>query len=221
MSDTSSSPGRRTRSRFATAGVTWSIMVACILVFLAQQVSGGVNGELSLRLIFYPQLITVEPWTVVTSLFAHASLLHILFNMYSLYALGPSLEQALGHWRFAVLYFLSGIGGSVGVLLLNSGPVLGASGAIFGLLGAYFVIERRMGGNITQLLVVIALNLGIGFIVPGIAWQAHIGGLLVGALVAVIYLRPRTRTAPHLQAQLLWATAAGILAIALVKIVLF
>ncbi len=196
-------------------------MAACILVFLAQQATGGVDGELSLRLIFYPQLITVEPWTVVTSLFAHASLLHILFNMYSLYALGPSLEQALGHWRFAVLYFLSGIGGSVGVLLLDSGAVLGASGAIFGLLGAYFVIERRMGGSMTQLIVVIALNLGIGFVVPGIAWQAHVGGLLVGALVAVIYLRPRTRTAPHLQAQLLWATAAGILIIALVKIGLF
>jgi membrane associated rhomboid family serine protease len=132
---------------------------------------------------------------MVTALFVHSpsSFLHILFNMFSLFLFGPIMERMLGRIRFLVLYLLSGLGGSVAVLLLAPGtPVVGASGAIFGLLGAFFVVQRRLGGNTTQLLIVIGLNLVVGFL-PGtnIAWQAHVGGFIVGAAVAFVYLRTR------------------------------
>lgn len=203
MSEPSAPVSRGLGARLAPAAVTWTILVACVAVFLLQSATGGTNGIVSLRLILYPQLVVLEPWTLVTSLFAHASIIHLAFNMYSLYALGPALEVALGHKRFAVLYALSGLGGSVGVLLLNAGPVLGASGAIFGLLGAYFVIARKMGGSSKQLIAVIVLNLAIGFVIPNVAWQAHLGGLIVGCLVALVYMVPRNRRHPHRQGQLL------------------
>jgi membrane associated rhomboid family serine protease len=112
--------------------------------------------------------------------------------MYSLFVLGPELERLVGRWRFIALFLLSGLGGSVAVLLSSPGsPVIGASGAIFGLFGAYFVIARHLGGNSRQLIIVIVINLVIGFIVPGIAWQAHVGGLLIGALVAFVLVRTR------------------------------
>jgi membrane associated rhomboid family serine protease len=216
-----SPPVQRGRaSRLGASAVTWSVLAACVAVFLWQSATGGVNGSASLQLIFYPRLVVLEPWTVITSLFAHASVIHLAFNMYSLFALGPALEQALGHRRFAILYFLSGIGGSVGVLLLNAGPVLGASGAIFGLLGAYFVIARKMGGSSKQLILVIVLNLAIGFVIPNVAWQAHVGGLIVGSLVALVYLQPRSRLHPHRQGQLLAVIAAAVVIAGLAAIVL-
>ena len=221
MSETSPSVRRGRGARLASAAVTWSILVACVVLFFVQSATGGLDGIVSLRLIFFPQLIVVEPWTVVTSLFAHASVIHLAFNMYSLFALGPALEQALGHKRFAMLYFLSGVGGSVAVLLLHAGPVLGASGAIFGLLGAYFVIARKMGGSSKQLILVIVLNLAIGFVIPNIAWQAHVGGLIVGSLVALVYLQPRSRLHPHRQGQLLAAILAVIVIAAVIATVLF
>jgi membrane associated rhomboid family serine protease len=90
------------------------------------------------------------------------------------------------------LFFLAGFGGSVAVLFLSpSAAVVGASGAIFGLFGALFVIQRSFGGANAQLVIVLALNLVLGFVVPGISWQAHIGGLAVGALVAWIFVRTR------------------------------
>ncbi|MDP3208672.1 MAG: rhomboid family intramembrane serine protease, partial [Rhodoglobus sp.] len=103
------------------------------------------------------------------------------------------LERSLGRWRFLALYLISGFGGSVAVLLLAPlTAVVGASGAIFGLLGAFFVIQRKLGGNNVQLIVIIVLNLVIGF-VPGlnISWQAHVGGLVAGAAVAFVFLRTR------------------------------
>jgi membrane associated rhomboid family serine protease len=116
--------------------------------------------------------------------------------MYSLWLVGPALERMLGRVRFLALYLISGFGGSVGVLLLapHNEAVLGASGAIFGLFGAYFLIARRLGGNATQFLVVIVINLVVGFIPGfGIAWQAHVGGLITGLAIAFVYLETRPR----------------------------
>jgi len=130
--------------------------------------------------------------------------------MYSLFILGPELERLVGRWRFLALFLLSGLGGSVAVLLSSPGsPVIGASGAIFGLFGAYFIIARHLGGNSRQLIIVIVINLVIGFIVPNIAWQAHVGGLLIGALVAFVLVRTRDRQKRGIQLPLL----AGVLAL--------
>lgn len=173
--------------------VTWTIIALCVIVFAVQYLTGGPNsGAATAALIYYPPFTEFEPWRMLTALFLHGSFLHILFNMYSLFIFGPILEHSLGRWRFLALYLLSGLGGSVAVLLIAPQiAVFGASGAIFGLLGAFFVIQRKLGGNSLQLVIVIGLNLVIGFVIPNIAWQAHIGGLIVGGIVAFVFLRTR------------------------------
>jgi len=175
--------------------VTYAIMALCVIVFAAEAITGQLAGSGSpivSALLYYPPYTAIQPWRMLTSLFVHGSILHIIFNMYSLFVLGPELERLVGRWRFVALFLLSGLGGSVAVLLSSPGsPVIGASGAIFGLFAAYFVIARHLGGNSRQLIIVIVINLVIGFIVPGIAWQAHVGGLLIGALVAFVLVRTR------------------------------
>jgi len=171
--------------------VTYAIMAVTVLVYVAQFLSGGyVYNQFG----YAPVYTTFEPWRMITSAFLHSpsSILHIVFNMYSLFIFGPILEHLLGRVRFIALYLISAFGGSVAVLLLAENVyVVGASGAIFGLLGAFFVIQRRMGGNSLQLVIVIGINLAIGFFVPNIAWQAHVGGLIAGAAVAFVYLQTR------------------------------
>jgi len=189
----------RTRSPLArafrpgsrTPVVTYSIAAVTIAVFVLQLLLGDVVTN---ALLYWPPLTTVEPWRMLTAALVHSdsSFFHILFNMYSLLVLGPLLEGLVGRARFAWIYVLSAFGGSLAVLYLAPGQaVVGASGAIFGMLGAFFVIQRRLGGRSTQLIVLIALNLAIGFVVPGISWQAHVGGLVVGAIAALIMLRTR------------------------------
>ena len=198
--------------------VTYGLIGVSALVFVAQFVFG--NALTSLLVYFAPETFD-QPWRIVTSLFAHASPIHLLFNMYSLFVLGRMLEPALGHARFAALYFISGLGGSIAVLILAPGnPVLGASGAIFGLLGALVVIVRRLGGNTAQLLIVIGLNLVIGFVVPNVAWQAHVGGALVGAALAAIYVRTRSDRRRLLQAGLFAAVAVALVLVAAVRFAL-
>ena len=150
---------------------------------------------------------------MLTAIFLHGSIFHILVNMYSLFIFGSVMERLLGRWRFLALFLVSGFGGSVAVLWLAPGSaVVGASGAIFGLLGAFFVIQRRLGGNNIQLLIVIALNLVIGFL-PGlnISWQAHVGGLVAGAAVAFVFLRTRRQDQARMQVLLVAGVVAALL----------
>lgn len=195
--------------------VTWSLIGVTVLVFIAQQVSGGLVNAYG---VYRPQLTLLLPWTPITSIFLHASVLHILFNMYSLFVFGPILEHLLGRARFLALYLIAGFGGSVAVLLMNPfGGVLGASGAIFGLMGAFFVIQRGLGGNNVQIFIVIAINLGAGFFIPGISWQAHVGGLIAGAAVAFVYLRTRRVDQRGTQIALVAAIAATLVVITVVR----
>ena len=174
--------------------VTYSIMAICAVVFLLQLVLGDAVFQL---FGYAPFLTESEPWRMLTSAFLHSTsfLPHILFNMYALFVLGPDLERMLGRARFIALYLISAFGGSVAVLVLNLGNVyggvVGASGAIFGLFGALFVIQRKLGGNTLQLVLVIGANLVLGFVIPNISWQGHLGGLLTGALVAFVLLQTR------------------------------
>ncbi|NEN05282.1 rhomboid family intramembrane serine protease [Diaminobutyricibacter tongyongensis] len=184
--------------------VTYSIIAICVFVFILQSLPGIGNTVTSAiwyaGAYSYPQQF--EPWRMLTSVFAHGSILHIALNMYTFWIFGTLLEPLLGRVRFLLLFLLSGFAGSVGVLLLAppGTPVLGASGAIFGLLGAFLVIQRRLGGNATQLLILVGINLVIGFI-PGfnVAWQAHVGGLIAGALIGLIYVETRSPERRNLQ----------------------
>ncbi|MEV8213582.1 rhomboid family intramembrane serine protease [Leifsonia sp. NPDC077715] len=181
--------------------VTYAIIGVCVLVFIVQTVGDLLGFQVTNALRYagaysYPASVSgaFEPWRMFTSIFAHANILHLLLNMYTLFIFGSALEPMLGRARYLALFLISGFAGSLGVLLIASPivPVVGASGAIFGLFGAYFIIQRRLGGNATQMLVLLAINLGIGFL-PGfnIAWQAHVGGLIGGVLVGLIFVETR------------------------------
>jgi membrane associated rhomboid family serine protease len=113
--------------------------------------------------------------------------------MYTLYIFGQVLEPMLGKARFFALYLISAFGGSVAVLLFGdpASTVVGASGAIFGMMGAYFILLRAIGQQSGQLMGLIAINLVFSFLNQGISWQAHIGGLIVGGAVAGIYAATR------------------------------
>jgi len=126
-------------------------------------------------------------WQIGTSVFTHISPIHLALNMFALYFLGTALEQVLGRVRFITLYAVSGLTGSAAVMLFADRYVgtLGASGAIFGLFGALAVVAFKVGGDFRNVLMLIGLNLAFTFTVPNISWQAHIGGLIGGTLVAL------------------------------------
>jgi len=133
-------------------------------------------------------------WRLITSAFLHVQVLHIAFNMFALYVLGPPLERLVGQLRMVGIYLTTGLAGSVTVLWLGDPriPTVGASGAVFGIFGAAIVLMRSRGYDISSLATVLGINLVITFAVPNISWQAHIGGLLVGLVLgAMLAYTPR------------------------------
>lgn len=178
---------RAIRSGNGMPVVTYTLIALCVVIYIAQLASGGV---VTAELAYFPGDTASRPWTMLTSLLVHGSPLHLLSNMFSLFILGRILEPVIGWKRYLALFLVSGLGGSLAVLLLAPHTwVVGASGAIFGMLAALFIILRRMGQNTMQIVILIVLNLAIGFFVSTIAWQAHVGGLIVGGLVALVYVR--------------------------------
>lgn len=176
---------------------TLGIIAACAVLYVLQWIvpNDWVYQNLAFATVYAtPEFGAFEPWRMLTSAFLHSQgfILHILLNMYMLWIFGQALEPLLGRIRFLALYLISAVGGSVGYYLLTPAyvpgqqlaGVVGASGAIFGLFGAMLVVQRRRGGDTRQLWVLIAINAVIGFVVPQIAWQAHLGGLVTGALCA-------------------------------------
>ena len=174
--------------------VSYGLIAVNVVVFLLAKFA---PPEQVYRLALWPVLVATGDWyQLVTSAFLHFAILHLLFNMYALYVIGPPLEEHLWRWRFAVLYGLSALGGSVMVYLFSQPnvPTVGASGAIYGLFGATFVAARRLRLDIRWLVGLIAINLVLTFAVPGISWQGHIGGLITGALIAAVFVyAPRPR----------------------------
>ncbi|MEW1612104.1 MULTISPECIES: rhomboid family intramembrane serine protease [unclassified Streptomyces] len=135
-------------------------------------------------------------YRLVTSMFLHQEVWHIGFNMLALWMLGGPLEAALGRVRYLALYLLSGLAGNALMYLIAAPnqPSLGASGAVFGLFGATAVLTRRMNYDMRPVLVLLALNLVFTFTVGGIAWEAHVGGLVAGVVIAIgLVHAPRQR----------------------------
>ena len=204
-----------------TSTVSIALVVANVAVFVLGLLLGPDSFRLQFANVTGPVLLaaggepagvaTGEYYRLITSTFLHAGVVHLLLNMFALAALGPQLETALGRLRFAVLYLLSALGGSAaGFLLAEPGqPSVGASGAIFGLFGAYYVVVRRLGGSTGQILGLLAVNLVITFALPFIDWRAHLGGLVTGALLAVVLAyAPRTERRTAVQAAGCGAVAA-------------
>jgi membrane associated rhomboid family serine protease len=137
--------------------------------------------------------------------------------MWALWILGRNLESALGPLRFGVLYLLSGLGGGVAVYYLSTqhGETAGASGAIFGLFAALFVVLRRLGRDASSIIPILVINLVFTFTVPGISWQGHIGGMITGGIVAAILAY-----APRANRNVVQAVGCVVVLVALVGLVL-
>ncbi|MET8043271.1 rhomboid family intramembrane serine protease [Micromonospora sp. NPDC005215] len=135
-------------------------------------------------------------YRLVTAMFLHYGVIHLLLNMWALWVLGRSLEASLGRVRFAALYLIAGLGGNVAAYLFSDprATTVGASTAIFGLFAALLIVERKMGRDISQIIPVLVINLVFTLTVKGISIPGHLGGLLVGALMAlVLAYAPRGR----------------------------
>ncbi|HUW79116.1 MAG TPA: rhomboid family intramembrane serine protease [Candidatus Nanopelagicaceae bacterium] len=183
--------------------VTISIIAVTILVYLLQQVDSSILPRFALVGLFpnsggtWMGVANGEWYRVFTVGLLHASWLHIGFNMYALWILGPAIEVAFGRWRYLGIYIASLLGGSTASLLFNSPTTfaVGASGAIFGLFGAMIIANKRLGRPVNSVYAIIAINLVFGFVVPNVDWHAHLGGLLIGSLTSAVMVygvrRPR------------------------------
>lgn len=192
--------------------VSYTLVGICGVVYLLQMLLGDqVIAQFAMR----PVSIAFgsEFYRLFTAMFLHGSVLHIAFNMYVLVVLGPTLERILGHGRFLLLYLLAGLGGSAASYAFSEPTTwsVGASGAIFGLMGALLVAGKRLRYDVTMVMALVALNVVIGFVFSsGIDWRAHLGGLATGAAIAAVMVTPKgiSRPAP--------VEIAGVVAIAVV-----
>jgi membrane associated rhomboid family serine protease len=202
--------------------VAVGLIVVNVIAFVVTMVQGGGENSLLSSALFRDGALSPmyvasgEWWQLVTSGFLHGGVAHIAMNMLSLYLIGVGLERFLGAARFIALYGLSLLGGSVAVYLLTepNSLTVGASGAIFGLLGALLVIYKRLRLDLRQLGVILALNAFITFTVSSISWQGHLGGFVVGAVVgaAMVYAPQKNRVAVQV------GVCAGVLVVLLALI---
>lgn len=184
--------------------VTKALIAVNVAVFLLAQVGGNafaarlyLVGRIYLRPLAAPEgVASGEFYRLLTAAFLHQQLLHLAFNMLALWFLGPGLESLLGRARFLALYLLCAVGGTTASYLFNP-PLqgsLGASGAVFGLLGASILVARRLQTQVSPLLVLLGVNLALGFSLRAVDWKAHLGGLVTGlALGAAFAYAPRAR----------------------------
>ena len=189
-------------ARAARAPITSALLIVNVLIWLGQ--ISPLGYLFTNQFFFAPVLAAFEPWRMLTAGFVHdwSGPMHILFNSYAIWIFGRALEPLLGTVRFLVLYLTSIVGGSLAVMWLSDPqiPVVGASGALFGLMGAYFVVIRSLGGNASQIFILVGINFALGLFVPGISWEGHLGGLVTGLVIAGIYAATRKPNQKLLQA---------------------
>jgi hypothetical protein len=183
--------------KFKNISVTLWLIAVCVVVFIIQQFT-NITDIIS----FTPATALSQPWTFVTAIFLHASITHILFNMMALFFFGIYLEKRISKRSFILIFFLAGIIGNIEYMLTSSDPTisaLGASGAIYGIMGTLAVLEPKLtvfvyGIPMPMFVAAIfwfVLNF-FGLLGPNIGYGAHIGGLVVG-VVAGFYFRSRLR----------------------------
>jgi membrane associated rhomboid family serine protease len=201
-----------------TPTLTYVLIAINVLAFAAASGGGslGTSGFVYDKgFLFGPYVADGEWWRIITAGFLHAGLLHIAFNMYFLYFLGTLLEPSIGKLRFGIIYFVSLVGGSFGVLLLDpNSATVGASGAVFGMMGAAILAMRARGIDPMQsgLGITLLLNLGITFLIPGISIGGHLGGLFAGGIVGYLMFEAADRQ--RISANLVYGISV-VLAIAL------
>ena len=193
--DLFSARSMRYRWRNGDPVITVTIMVICVAVWIVETLlkiawPASYNSFVGAG-VFMRARATHRPWTCITSMFLHqpASLWHILFNMLTLWSVGPVLERMMGHLPYLALYVLSGLGGGAGMmvwaLFSQDGWITssyGASGALFGLFAAILVVYQRIGIDIRSMMIWMLINFLMPIITPNIAWQAHVGGFIIGGV---------------------------------------
>jgi len=185
--------GRARGDRTEVTKVLVGINIAIFLVTLssgANVLTGSGTSDVYRRFALVPPAVASGEWyRLISSMFLHYGLPHLAVNMYALWIMGNALETMLGRLRYLTLYFAAGIGGSIFSFAL--GPVFaesaGASGAIFGLFGAFFVILRRRNLDTGAIVAMIALNLVFSFSFSNIDWRGHVGGLIAGGIVGYVF----------------------------------
>jgi membrane associated rhomboid family serine protease len=217
------------RVSVGSAYVTIGLIASNVVMFIIANAAGGGDSTFVRRLelwtdVDFPRfgiegVAQGSYWQLLTSAFLHVEILHIALNMFCIWIVGVYLEQQLGRWRYLALYLVSALTGSVAVYLLtgpNSAPTLGASGAVFGLFGATLLIVLRQRRDVSQLLMLLGVNLVFSFVAPNVSWQGHLGGLAGGLIIGAAYAyAPRThRTVVHVSA-LLGLTALCVVLVAL------
>ncbi|MCI1984475.1 MAG: rhomboid family intramembrane serine protease [Bifidobacteriaceae bacterium] len=183
--------------------ITTAILLICVAVWLVEIVTRFLAPTVFSVLVnggsFAPVYFSLRPWTALTSMFLHStSIFHIGFNMLTLWMVGPMLEKLFGHWQYFALYMISGLGGSMGLMLwsrlapLSTGALAvsayGASGAIFGLFAALLAVYHRTGVDIRSMIVLLVINFAMPFFYPNIAWQAHVGGFVMGGILTLLLM---------------------------------
>lgn len=207
--------------------VTLTLLTANVVLFGVQTLLGDAFTD-QYAVNYVDIAAHNEFYRLITGTFLHAGLWHVAMNMLGLWFLGPQLETLLGHVRFTTLYLVSALGGSVASFWLTTPYTInggyyfpatgvGASGAIFGLLGAYLVVGRRLGADLRAVWILLAINLGYGFLVPGIDWRAHLGGAITGALVAGIFAFAPQRNRVLVQMIGVAVVVAALVALVLVR----
>lgn len=182
--------------------VTWGLVGLNVLVYLITVAQGaGINqpgGKLFAKwILFGPLVAHGDWWRLITAAFLHASILHIALNMLALVWLGGPVERYIGPLRYLALYLVSGLAGSAGALVVTPlSPTVGASGAIFGIMGALLIIEYQATGSLAgQAMGLIAINLLFSFSFANISIGGHVGGLIGGILLMLALLQFRRSTA--------------------------
>jgi membrane associated rhomboid family serine protease len=198
---------KRMRDTTTLPRATYALIFLNVAAFLTEQgqftlYGTGIEGNVIAKGVLERCAISVnhEYWRLVSSAFLHENLLHIGFNMYLLYVLGLMLEPAIGSARFLTIYFTALLAGSCGALVATASPSLGASGAIFGLMGAAAVELRARKLSIMEsgIGALIVLNLVLSFSLANISVGAHVGGLIGGALAAFTLRAADSRRVPVL-----------------------
>jgi len=205
--------------------VSYALIALNVLIYLVTALSpGGTLADNTGSKLFAdwelaPLLVGAnhDYQRLLTAAFLHFGPIHLLLNMFALYLVGPALEQVLGWWRYLAVYLIGALGGSVAILVFGDirQPVVGASGAIFGLFAAAVVLARRVGFNSTALWITIGINFVYTFSVANISKLGHVGGFVFGGLAALVLVagRPSGRL-PSVRVQV--AGLAGLLAVLLV-----
>lgn len=198
-------PRSASGSMARTAPATFAFMAIAIGIFVLTRVSGSLENELLFRFAQINELVSRGDWyRIFTPVLVHANLTHILFNMYALYQLGPAIEARVGIPSYVgLLLTAAGWGGAFAYHL--GGPedaLVGASGAIFGLFGlwlhsAFRLRDTAFGRNLLSSLgITLALNMALPFLIPGISWQGHLGGLVAGVLIGELWSRAKRPQRP-------------------------